>query len=169
MKVEKKLKMLKETLANLSESVETLVESSNTLSEAVDDFNDILEALIEEVEEKNMKDISVEEADKVINRILTDEQEAKLNNEFNKVPDESEFFADVFVDVINKLLDHIIEEVESRCEEQPCCKEEKEAVAFCLKEGDSYTFYPYKSTFTLSRAELLEMLSFEDEEAEFIL
>jgi len=163
MKVEKKLKMLKETLANLSESVDVL-------SESVDDFNDILEALIEEVEEKNKKDISVEEADKVINRILTDEQEAKLNKEFNKVPDASELFADMLVEVINKLLDYIIKDVESNCEEeQPCCEEEKEAVAFCLKEGNSYIFYHYESTFTLSMAELLEMLSFEDEEAEFIL
>lgn len=152
MKVEKKLKMLKETLSDLSESVETLVESSNTLSEAVDDFNDILEALIEEVEVKNKKDISDEEADKVIGEIA--------EMVFGKHLDVFTKGNDVFV---------AIPSCEEPCKATPCCEEEKEGVALCLKEGSLYTFYPYKSTFTLSKAELLEMLSFEDEEAEFIL
>ena len=152
MKVEKKLKMLKET--------------ARSLSNEVDDFNLILEALIEEVEEKNKKDFSMEEANNVINDI---------NKKENEVTDSStKGLIDIILEGIDEFLEKIIEDIESQHEEDafPCCKEEvekKEAVTFCLKEGDLYTFYPYKSTFTLSRAEIIELLSFEDEEAEFIL
>lgn len=148
MKIEKRLKKQKEVLKGLSKSVEIL-------TELVNDFDRILESLIEEVEEKN-KDVSEEEADRVINE-MSEKHSMNIVDFFN----------------VFGLLNgeqSIVDGVEG-ISKQGCdgINKEKKAVCFMLKEDDSYTFYPYASSFTLTKDDILDILDIKEGTAEFIL